>query len=68
MVSHKLEQLVNKLSVMDRPGLIGELHKMECDFRMDFTEEFLNSVSIERLRHIVLAASLHDHQKTKAAV
>jgi len=44
---------------MDRDQLIGMLRKMECTFRLDFTEEFLHSVNLERLRHIVLSAGLH---------
>jgi hypothetical protein len=33
---------------------------MRCPFNLDFTDEFLDSVSVERLRHIVLGACLHE--------
>ncbi len=46
---------------MDREGLIETLRRMRCEFPMDFTDDYLASLSIERLKHIVLAASLHDH-------
>ncbi len=34
---------------------------MDCGFRIDFSDEYLKSMSLERLRHVVLAASLHAH-------
>ena len=45
---------------MDRDELIRTLQGIRCPFKMDFTKEFLNSISLERLQHIVLAASLRE--------
>jgi len=45
---------------MGRSGLVGVLGRMQCGFPMDFTDEYLATVSLERLRHIVLAAALHE--------
>ena len=53
------EELARTVAEMDRDGLIRMLTRMECAFRLDFTDEFLRSVSLERLRHIVLSAGLH---------
>ena len=53
------DQLAIELAQMDRKGLIDALRKVQCNFELDFSEDFLNSVSIERLRHITLAAHLH---------
>lgn len=50
---------------MNRKDLIGLLRRMNCAFAMDFTDEFLNSISIERLRHIVMAARLNDKSAKK---
>lgn len=47
---------------MDREELILLLKGMHCTFPMDFTEEYLQSVSVERLRHIVLGASIHQEK------
>jgi hypothetical protein len=55
----RAEQLVGRIGSMDRAGLVDELRRMRCEFPMDFTDEFLSSMSVERLKHIVLAASLH---------
>ena len=62
MQGQQVENMVNDIQAMDRVALIQLLRKLECDFAMDFTDEFLDSLSIERLRHIVLAASLHAHR------
>jgi hypothetical protein len=47
---------------MDREELILLLQGMRCTFPLDFTEEYLQSVSVERLRHIVLAVSVHQER------
>ena len=59
MQGQQVEILVNEIQAMDRGGLIHLLRNMHCDFAGDFTDDFLNSISVERLRHIALAASLH---------
>jgi hypothetical protein len=61
MQGQQVESLVSEIQTMDRGGLIRLLRNMECDFAVDFTDDFLNSISVERLRHIALAASLHAH-------
>jgi hypothetical protein len=53
------EDLARAVAGMDRDELGVMLKSMECTFRLDFTEEFLRSASLERLRHIVLSAALH---------
>ena len=59
MIAEQMEQLALKLAGMDRPDLIAALGALDCDFPMDFTEEYFDSISLERLKHIVLVASLH---------
>jgi hypothetical protein len=54
-----VEEMVEKIQSMDRDGLVKMLRGVHCGFAIDFTDEFLSSVSIERLRHICLAVSLH---------
>ena len=62
MQGQQVEILVNEIQSLDRDGLVHLLRSMQCDFAVDFTDEFLDSISVERLRHIVLAASLHAHR------
>ncbi len=53
------ENLAKSVAGMHRDGLIRLLNRMHCTFCLDFTEEFLRTVNLDRLRHIVLSASLH---------
>ena len=53
------ERFITSIAVMERPALIRTLHTLRTSFAMDFTDEYLNSLSLDRLRHVVLAAGLH---------
>lgn len=64
MPERTADQMASELAQMDRKSLIEILQDMKCTFELDFTDEFLNSVSIERLRHIALGASLHINQES----
>ena len=59
MQGQRVETLVTRIGALDRRGVIEMLRGMECDFEIDFTDEFLNTISLERLKHIALAAGLH---------
>jgi hypothetical protein len=58
-MSGNIEQMARDIATMDRPQLMGLLREMACPFKMDFSDEYLDSVTLERLRHIALAAALH---------
>lgn len=64
MPERTADQMASELAQMDRKSLIEILQDMKCTFELDFTDKFLNSVSIERLRHIALGASLHINQES----
>lgn len=53
-----VEELITEITVMERPGLIERLRSADTGFRPDFDEEFLDQLSMDELRHLVLAASL----------
>jgi len=57
--------IVSTIASMGRPQLITLLRRMRCGFDIDFSDEYINSMNLDRLRHIALAASMHD--KTFAA-
>ncbi len=52
-----IANLPDVIARMDRPRLRDVLSQLDCGFALDFTQEFLRSVSLARLRHIVLAAA-----------
>ena len=55
----KGDEIAVKIATMDRAHLITLLQEMHCSFPLDLTDEFLQTISLERLRHIALATSLH---------
>jgi hypothetical protein len=59
--TQQIEDLILLISAMDRPALIAQVGHYRADFPLDFTREFLDSVDLDRLRHIFLALCLH-HQ------
>ena len=67
MSQTETERLVTDLAEMGRKELIDRLRAVPCGFPLDFTDEFLMSVSLNRLRHIVLAACLQQVQAPQAA-
>ena len=52
------DQIINEIANMTRPQLVKLLRGLQCGFHLDFSDEYLASLSVERLRHIALAASL----------
>ena len=53
------EKLATKVASMSRSQLKGKLLTLKTRFPMDFTQEYLDSLSSEKLRHILLAAQLN---------
>ncbi len=57
--------IVSTIASMGRPQLVSLLRRMRCGFEIDFSDAYINSMNLDRLRHVALAASMHD--KTFAA-
>jgi len=53
-----LEELIELLQKLDRPGLIHQFRDFPAPFPIDLTTDFLDQQPIERLRHIFLAIFL----------
>lgn len=52
--------IVSTIASMKRSQLVTLLRRMQCGFELDFSDGYIKSMSVERLRHIALAASMHD--------
>ena len=52
--------IVRTIASMRRPQLVALLRRMRCGFDIDFSDDYVNSMNLDRLRHIALAASMHD--------
>jgi hypothetical protein len=56
--SHQLEELIDVVSSLDRDALAYQFQNYRANFPLDFTHDFLETQSLERLRHIFLALCL----------
>ena len=61
MLTRQVEKIIIEISHMGRIDLVRFLRGLDCDFDIDFSDEYLDSVSLDRLRHIAVAASIHSH-------
>ncbi len=59
MTDDKLDKLITRLAGMDRQELKAMLDSLKTRFPLDFTDEFLDEVPTDKLRHVTLAACLH---------
>jgi len=53
------EQIATSIAALDRNELKRRIKGFRGRFRLDFTEDYLNSLSVDRLRHILLAALIN---------
>lgn len=60
MVSRKyFEQTATSIAALGRDELKRRIRSFRGRFRLDFTEDYLNALSVDRLRHILLAALIN---------
>ena len=67
MTTTQTKDPLQEIAHMDRAALTVLLKGLDCPFALDFTEEYLGSLSIERLRHVVVAALAHARPSCPAA-
>ena len=57
--AQQVEELICLVSAMDRPTLVSQFRAYRgAGFPVDFTDHFLETTPVERLRHIFLALCL----------
>lgn len=54
-----LECTANSVAVLGRVELKRKIKNFRGRFKLDFTEDYLNRLSIDRLRHILMAALIN---------
>ena len=64
MTTAQIDRLAAMIGRMDRKSLIRALRCLKCSFDIDFSDEYLDSLSLERLQHILLSAALHAENPT----
>jgi hypothetical protein len=55
----QVEELICVVSALDRAALIRQFQNYRATFPVDFTPDFLETASLDRLRHILVAMCLH---------
>ncbi|HUT28647.1 MAG TPA: hypothetical protein VMX13_02560 [Sedimentisphaerales bacterium] len=50
------EQTATSIASLGRDELKRRIRNFHGRFKLDFTEDYLNNISVDRLRHILLAA------------
>ena len=56
MAPKELDQLATSIATLGKPEIKKRIKSFRGRFRLDFTDEYLDKLSIDRLRHILLAA------------
>ncbi len=54
-----LENTAASLAALGRAELVRRIRNFRGRFRLDFTDDYLSNLSIDRLRHILLAALIN---------
>ena len=54
-----VERQVTSVAVLGRDELKRRIRNFRGRFKLDFTEDYLNKMSVDRLRHILLAALIN---------
>jgi hypothetical protein len=58
--SPQIEELISLVSALDRTALARQFTSFRGNFPIDFTPEFLDRMSVDRLRHIFVALCLQN--------
>ena len=56
--SQQIDDLIQLVAALDREALLGQFHSYRANFPIDFTDDFLNQMPLDRLRHIFVALCL----------
>jgi hypothetical protein len=63
----QIEELITMVSCLDRKTLTQHFLSFRGNFPVDLTPEFLNNVSVDRLRHIFVALCLQNQRVPEMA-
>lgn len=53
-----LDRQATSIAALGRDELTRRIRNFKGRFKLDFTEDYLNKLSVDRLRHILLAAQI----------
>jgi hypothetical protein len=55
----RFEQVATSIAVLGRSELKRKIKNFRGRFKLDFTDDYLDAIDIDRLRHILLAALIN---------
>jgi hypothetical protein len=55
----QIDQLMTTIAEMDRDELVHQFRHYPAPFPIDFTDEFLDQQSIDKLRHVFAGLCMH---------
>jgi len=55
----RFEQTATSIASLGRNELKRRIKNFKGRFKLDFSEEYLNNLSLDRLRHVLLAAMIN---------
>jgi hypothetical protein len=59
-----LERLTVSIASLGKDEVKARIKTFKGGFRLDFSDDYLNALSLDRLRHILLAAMMTTMRKT----
>lgn len=68
LASDQVDELICLVAALDRPALVGQIQAYQGTFPLDFTDEFLHKVPLDRLRHIFVALCLEQQHVPQIAM
>jgi hypothetical protein len=61
--TQNFERLARSISSLDRDNIERKIKNFKGRFRLDFTEEYIHGLTVDRLRHILFAAMATKRKK-----
>ena len=62
LATDQVEEMICLVAAMDRQALVEQFRAYRASFPLDFTNEFLNTASLDRLRHVFIALCLQQQR------
>jgi hypothetical protein len=66
--TEQVEELIGLVSSLDRSALVAQFNHYRASFPIDFTREFLETQSLDRLRHLFVALCLQQQRMPQTVV
>lgn len=66
--AQQVEELVTVISALDRATLVEQFGSFRASFPVDFTRDYLERLSLDRLRHLFMALCLQQQRMPQLAM